>query len=288
MRSLLFVPANDSRKLAKSLSSGADALILDLEDAVPDSEKARARGLCSDFLQENSDRATMFVRVNGVETGMTSDDLAAVVKARPFGVMLPKSSSAKDVDMVNATLSALEARDGVPLGSIRVLPVVTESALGLLEIQSYARERCARLCGMLWGGEDLSADIGAISSRGIDGRYSGPYVLARSLTLLGATAARVDAIDAVYTDFRDLSGLRAESAEALWDGFSAKAAIHPDQVAVINEVFTPSDETIAHAKLVISAFEQSPGVGAVAIDGKMFDRPHLRSAHRILARVGGA
>jgi citrate lyase subunit beta / citryl-CoA lyase len=285
MRSLLFVPANDPRKLAKSLTSGADALILDLEDAVPDSDKVRARELCYEFTREHCDRIRIFVRVNGVETGLTPDDLAATVTARPYGVMLPKSRGAKDIVAVDAWLAAIEAEAGLPVGSTRVLPIVTESASALFEMHSYSRDVSPRLCGMLWGGEDLAADIGAKASRGIDGLYAGPYGLARSLTLLGATAARVDAVDAVFTDFRNTAGLRTEAEEAVREGFSAKAAIHPDQVAVINEVFTPSEEEVRYAKLVVSAFEQSPGAGAVAIDGKMLDRPHLRSAHRVLARA---
>jgi citrate lyase subunit beta / citryl-CoA lyase len=285
MRSLLFVPGNDARKLAKSLTSGADALILDLEDSVPDSDKVRARGLCSDFTREHCERLRVFVRVNSVETGLTLDDLAATITARPYGVMLPKSRSAKDVVVVDAWLAAIEAEAGIPVGSTRVLPIVTESASALFEMQSYSRDAGPRLCGMLWGGEDLAADIGAKASRSIDGRYAGPYALARSLTLLAATAAGVDAVDAVFTNFRDTAGLRAEAEESVREGFSAKAAIHPDQVAVINEVFTPTDEEIRYAKLVVSAFEQSPGAGAVAIDGKMLDRPHLRSANRVLSRA---
>lgn len=284
MRSLLFVPANDSRKLARSLTSGADALILDLEDAVPDSGKVHARGLCYEFMREHRDRVRMLVRVNALETGLTAEDLAVTVAARPYGVMLPKSRSAEDIVAVDASLTAIEAQAGIPEGSTKILPIVTESASALFEMQSYSRDGCPRLCGMLWGGEDLAADIGARASRDLRGRYSGPFALARSLTLLGATAARVDAVDAVFTDFRNEAGLRAEAGEAVRDGFSAKAAIHPDQVPVINEVFTPSDEDIRYAQLVVAAFEQSPDAGAVAIDGKMLDRPHLRSAHRVLAR----
>jgi citrate lyase subunit beta / citryl-CoA lyase len=287
MRSLLFVPANDSRKLAKSASSGADALILDLEDSVPDADKARARGLCYEFVQEHRDRIKIFIRVNGIETGLTSDDLMATAPAKPYGVMLPKSRSVADVVAVDALLAIAESEAGIPVGSTRILPIVTESAAALFEVRGYSGNSGTRLCGMLWGGEDLAADIGAKSSRGADGRYSGPYALARSLTLLGATAAQVDAVDAVFTDFRDLEGLRAEAVEAVREGFAAKAAIHPDQVPVINEVFTPTDEDIQFAKRVMAAFEQAPQAGAAAIDGKMIDRPHMRSAQRVLARAAG-
>ncbi len=286
MRSLLFVPGHDARKLAKGLDCGADALILDLEDAVPESEKSRARGVCAEFVQAHRARMPLFVRVNALSTGLTLDDLAAVVRAQPYGIMLPKCEGGRDVALVSAYLSALEAREGLQAGSLRILPIVTESASALLDMGSYAKEAGARLCGMMWGGEDLAADIGTIANRDAQSRYTAPFELARSLTLLGATAAQVAAVDAVYTNFRDAAGLRAEAAEALRDGFSAKAAIHPDQIGPINEAFTPSVEAIDWAKRVVDAFDQLPGAAAVAsIDGKMLDRPHYRSALRVLARA---
>ena len=284
MRSLLFVPAHDARKLAKGLDCGADALILDLEDAVPEPEKPRARAMCAEFVSSNRLRLPLFVRINGLETGLALDDLAAVVRAQPYGVMLPKCSGGRDVASVGSWLSALEARDGLPVGSVRVLPIVTETAAAVLDIRGYASEAGPRLCGMLWGGEDLAADIGAMANRDAQGRYCEPYRLARSLTLLGATAAQVDAVDAVYTNFRDPEGLKAEVADAVRDGFSAKAAIHPDQVGLINEGFTPSPSDVDWAKRVIAAFDAMPTAGAVSIDGRMLDRPHYRSAKRLLAR----
>jgi citrate lyase subunit beta/citryl-CoA lyase len=285
MRSLLFVPGHDARKLAKGLDCGADALILDLEDAVPEPEKSRARGVCAEFVQAHRERLRLFVRVNALSTGLALDDLAAVVRARPYGIMLPKCESGKDVALVSAYLSALEAREGLQAGSVRLLPIVTESASALLDMGSYAKEAGARLCGMMWGGEDLAADIGTIANRDARSRYTAPFELARSLTLLGATAAQVPAVDAVYTNFRDTEGLQAEAAEALRDGFSAKAAIHPDQVGPINAAFTPSAEAIAWAKRVIDAFDLVPGTAVASIDGKMLDRPHYRSAQRVLART---
>ena len=284
MRSLLFVPGHDARKLSKGLDCGADVLILDLEDSVPDTDKPRAREVCAGFVREHRERLPLFVRVNALSTGLMLDDLAAVVRARPFGVMLPKCGSARDVARVDAFLSALETRDGVPVGSLRVLPIVTESAAALFEMGSYAREAGPRLCGMLWGGEDLATDIGASANR-IDGAYTPPFELARSLCLFGAAAAGVMAVDAVYTDFRDVDGLRAEARAALAAGFGAKAAIHPGQVQTINDVFTPSEEALRDAHAIVSAFARQPGAGAVNIDGRMFDRPHLTAAQRILARA---
>jgi citrate lyase subunit beta/citryl-CoA lyase len=284
MRSLLFVPGHDVRKLAKGLDCGADALILDLEDSVPDAEKARARGVCAEFVSEHRDRLPLFVRVNAFSTGLLQDDLAAVVHARPYGVMLPKCGSGRDVARVDAHLATLEARADVTVGSLRVLPIVTETAAALFEMGSYAREAGSRLCGMLWGGEDLATDIGASANRA-DGRYTPPFQLARSLCLFGAAAAGVAAIDAVYTDFRDVDGLRDEARAAVAAGFAAKAAIHPGQVQAINEVFTPSDDALRDASAIVAAFAQQPGAGAVNIGGRMFDRPHLTAAQRVIARA---
>src|SRR6478736_1441600 len=284
MRSLLFVPGHDARKLAKGLDCGADALIVDLEDSVPDAEKPRARGVAAEFVAANRDRLPLYVRVNALATGLLREDLAAVVRAKPYGIMLPKCASGGDVARVDAYLSELEARDGVSVGSLRILPIVTESAAALFEMPSYARDAGPRLAGMMWGGEDLATDIGASSNRA-GGLYTPPFELARSLCLFGAAAAGVTAVDAVSTDFRDVEGLRAEAQAAVVAGFGAKAAIHPGQVQTINEVFTPSDDALREASAILAAFAQQPGAGAVNIGGRMFDRPHLTAAQRVLARA---
>jgi citrate lyase subunit beta/citryl-CoA lyase len=285
LRSLLFVPGHDERKLVKGLGCGADALILDLEDAVPEAEKPRARQVSAEFLRAHSSAGVaLFVRVNALSTALALDDLAAVVGARPRGIMLPKCASMRDVDLLSAYLSALEARDGAPAGGIRILPIVTETAASMLGAASYAEKTNPRLCALTWGGEDLAADIGATTNRDADGRYLPTYELARTLTLLGATAAQTSAIDAVYTNFRDERGLRDEAARALRDGFAGKLAIHPDQIGPINQTFTPTPDDIAWAARVVAAFEAAPTQGAIQLDGKMLDRPHLRSAQRVLAR----
>jgi citrate lyase subunit beta/citryl-CoA lyase len=227
----------------------------------------------------------LFVRINAMSTDLAAADLAAVVGAQPYGIVLPKCASGQDVRVLDATMLAIEARDGVDPGSLRILPIVTESAASLFGMGSYANEAGARLCGMFWGGEDLAADIGARANRTPDGRYTAPYQLARALTLMGATAARVPAIDAVYTNFRDREGLKAEAMNALRDGFTAKVAIHPDQIGPINDIFTPSSADLDAARQIIAAFDASPGTGAIAIDGKMFDRPHYRSAQRLLGQA---
>lgn len=285
MRSLLFVPAHDARKLAKGLGCGADALIVDLEDAVPAAEKGRARGMCAEFVGANRAELPIFVRINALSTGLALDDLQAVVHARPHGIVLPKCESGRDVAALAGQLTRIEASNGVAAGSLRILSIVTESAASLFGLHSYSTPTDPRLCAMMWGGEDLAADIGAAANRDADGRYTGPYELARSLTLLGATAAHVAAVDAVYTNFRDTEGLKAEAVQAVRDGFSAKAAIHPDQIGTIHEVFTPSSADVAWAQTVIEAFDAAPQSGAIAIDGKMLDRPHYRSAQRVLARA---
>lgn len=285
MRSLLFVPAHDARKLAKGLDSGADGVIIDLEDAVPDAEKARARAMCAEFVAAYANRMPLFVRINALSTGLAMADIEAVVPARPYGLMLPKCGGGADVAALGADVAEIEGRSNIEIGALRILPIVTETAASLFEMPSYAKTAGSRLCGLFWGGEDLAADIGAAANRDADARYTQPYQMARALTLLGATAAQVPAIDAVYTNFRDSAGLKAEATEALRDGFSAKVAIHPDQIAVINQVFTPSAAELERARAVIAAFDAAPGAGAIAIEGRMLDRPHYRSAQRVLSRA---
>jgi citrate lyase subunit beta / citryl-CoA lyase len=283
MRSLLFVPGDDERKMAKGFASCADALILDLEDAVAPARKGAAREICAKALQSADTTKKLFVRVNALDTGQTLADLAAIVRGRPYGIVLPKCRGGDDTRLVGHYLSALEAREGIESGATRILPIATENGASMFGLGTYAG--AGRLCGIFWGGEDLAADLGAIANRDTHGRYAAPYELARSLTLFAAAAAQVDAIDAVYTNFRDLEGLKAEAVDALRDGFSAKAAIHPDQVEPINAAFTPSAADVAWAKRVIAAFDESPGAGVASLDGRMLDRPHYRSAQRVLSRA---
>lgn len=288
MRSLLFVPGDDERKVAKGLASAADALILDLEDAVAPARKSAAREICAKAIASSKSAKRLFVRVNALDTGQTLSDLAAIVPAGPYGVVLPKCRGGDDVRAVGRYLAKLEAKDGIPQGQTRILPIATENGASMFGLGTYADPPLPRLCGLMWGGEDLAADIGAIRNRGADGLYTAPFQLARSLCLFGAAAASVIAIDAVFTDFRDVDGVRKEAEEGLRDGFSAKAAIHPDQAAPINAAFTPSAADIEWAKRVVAAFDASTGTGVASIDGKMLDRPHYRSAKRVLERAAGA
>jgi citrate lyase subunit beta/citryl-CoA lyase len=287
MRSLLFVPADSERKLAKGAESGADALILDLEDSVAADLKAGARQTALAYLKEHSPRAKrprLVVRVNALDTGLTDADLDAVVAGAPDAILLPKAEGGPAVIHLDAKLTAREAIHGVPEGTIKIVALATETAASLFLCGTY-RDASPRLTAITWGAEDLSAELGAETNRDAAGRFTSPYLLARNLSLAAASAARVQAIDTVYADFRNMAGLREEAIEARRDGFTAKMAIHPAQVAIINEVFTPAPDEIAKAKVVVAAFAANPSAGVVAIDGVMYDRPHLIRAERLLART---
>jgi citrate lyase subunit beta/citryl-CoA lyase len=246
-------------------------------------KRAAARELCLATLEGGGGKK-LFVRINALSTEDALLDLAAVVRGRPYGIMLPKCGSARDMRVLDRYLSALETRDGIAQGTTKVLPIVTETGASLFGTGTY-REGTPRLVGLLWGGEDLAADIGARTNRDAEGRYAPTFEFARTLCLLAAGAARAPAVDAVYTDFRNPDGLRRESETAARDGFTAKAAIHPDQVEVINKVFTPNADEIAHARRVVELFEGGEATSVVALDGKMLDRPHLTMAKRLLSRA---
>ncbi|HEV2605332.1 MAG TPA: CoA ester lyase [Microvirga sp.] len=287
MRSLLFVPGDSARKLEKGLGSGADALIIDLEDSVALSAKEEARRITAGFLKETAgqaDRPRLFVRVNGLTTGLTDADLDGVMAGGPDGIVLPKTIGGTDVSHLGAKLAVREAEFDLEDGRTRIVAIATENARGVFALGTFGGAS-HRLQAITWGGEDLSADIGAEANRDERGHYTDPYRLARAMTLLGAAAAEVDAVDSVYTNFRDMEGLAAECREARRNGFVAKMAIHPAQVPVINETFTPSEDALAKARAVVAAFEQNPGAGVVGIEGEMLDRPHLKRAERVLARL---
>jgi citrate lyase subunit beta/citryl-CoA lyase len=224
------------------------------------------------------------VRVNGIATGLTDADLDVIVGGRPDGILLPKADGGAAVIHVDAKLAAREAMAGIPDGHIKVVAMGIETAAGLFLAGTF-RQSSARLVGLTWGAEDLSAEIGAEANRDAEGRYTELYLLARSLCLAGAAAAQVQAIDTVYIDFRDTGGLRRDTEDGRRDGFTGKMAIHPGQVAIINEVFTPTAEAIKRAEAVIAAFADNPGAGTVGIGGVMYDRPHLERARQLLARA---
>jgi citrate lyase subunit beta/citryl-CoA lyase len=289
MRSFLFIPGDSPKKLDKGMTSGADALLLDLEDSISPLRKAEARGIAAAFLQEAraaKGRPRLYVRINGLQTGLADDDLDAVVAGQPDGIMLPKAEGGASVIHCDAKLSAREAVHGLPDGALEILAIATETAASLFLAGSYAGAS-KRLKALTWGAEDLSAELGAEANRDAHGQFLAPYQLARSLCLAGAAAAGVPALDTVYVDFRNEAGLKRECEEARRDGFTGKMAIHPAQVAVINAVFTPTADAIARAEAVVAAFAENPGAGTIGIGGVMYDRPHLERARQLLTRAKG-
>jgi citrate lyase subunit beta / citryl-CoA lyase len=286
MRSLLFVPANGGSKLDKAVASGADAVIVDLEDSVAPERKDSARVAALDFLKRagaTKQRPRLLVRINGLDTGMTDADLDAIVPGKPDAIVFPKAEGGASVVHLDAKLTAREAIAGVPEGQIKILAQGVESAAGLFAAGTF-RGASTRLIGLTWGPEDLSAEFGAEANRDIQGELTEPYRLARSICLYAAAAAKLPAIETVYVDFRNSEGLRRDTEAARRDGFTGRLAIHPAQVPVINEVFTPSAAQIERAKAVVAAFAAQPGAGTVGINGKMYDRPHLARAQALLAR----
>jgi len=287
MRSLLFVPADSARKLEKALTSGADAAIVDLEDAVAQDQKAAARKSAAAFLKEMASvksRPRLFVRVNGLASGLTDADLDAVMPSKPDAVVLPKAEGGASIIHLDAKLTAREAMFGLQDGSTGIFAFAIESAKAMFLAGSYAGAS-RRLIGLTWGSEDLTFEFGAESSRGADGSFLDPYRLARTLCLTASAAARVPAIDTVFADFRNAEGLRREAEDAARLGFAGKMAIHPAQIPIINEVFTPTEKQLAWARAVAAAFAAAPDKGAVTVDGVMYDRPHLLHAKQLLARI---
>jgi citrate lyase subunit beta/citryl-CoA lyase len=290
MRSFLFVPADGGKKLDKAMASGADAVIIDLEDSIAPEAKGAARKSAADFLRDvvkSAARPHLLVRVNGIATGLIDEDLDAVVGAAPDAIMLPKAEGGASIIHVDAKLTACEAIAGLPDGAIKILAIATETAAALFLAGTYAGAS-SRLEGLTWGAEDLSAELGAEANRNAEGRFLDAYRLARALCLAGASAAQVPAFDTVTPDFRNSDLLRREAEEARRDGFQGKIAIHPAQVPIINEVFTPAPDAVARARAIVAAFDANPGKGAVAIEGVMYDRPHLARASRLLAQAKAA
>lgn len=286
-RSFLFIPGDSDRKLDKADGAGADALILDLEDAVAPANKPLARDKVAAFLKARpaAERtAQLWVRINPLDTPLALDDLAAIVSGAPDGIMLPKADGPDDVRRLSHHLDALEAAYGLTRGAIGILPVATETAIAPFRLGDYAQAGLTRLAGLTWGAEDLATAVGASTNQAPDGQWALTYRLVRSLTLLAARAAGVAAIETLYVDFKDEAGLLASSREARAEGFTGRIAIHPAQVAAINAAFTPSDEEVAFARRVIDAFAQAGDAGTVALDGRMLDIPHLKQARQLLAQ----
>lgn len=282
LRSMLFVPGDSERKMEKSAASPADALIFDLEDSVAAERTEIARRMTCAHLKNRPDRQRqLWVRINPLSTAKALPDLAAIMPGAPDGIVLPKIETGADITQLCHYLSALEAREGIEPWSTKILAVATETPRTFFTMDSY-RGSSPRLSGLTWGAEDLSAALGASTNKGADGKLEFTYQMARSLCLAAAVSAGAQPLDAVYQDFRDSAGLAAESRLARRAGFTGKIAIHPDQVAVINQAFTPDQGEIDFANRVVAAFAANPGKGTIGLDGLMLDLPHLKQARRVL------
>ena len=289
-RSFLFVPGDSDRKMAKAGSTAAQALVLDLEDSVAAEKLDEARQLVLEYLRTHPDRTKqqVWVRINPIDTDKALGDLAAIVAGAPDGVLLPKCQSGDDITKLDHYLTALERREGVASGSIRIIAVATETAAAMFGLGSY-RSASPRLYGLTWGAEDLATSVGALTNKGDDNKaYGFTFQLAKSLCLLGAKAAGVHPIDTIQANFRDAEALAAEVRRSKLDGFTAKFAIHPDQLGPIHAGFMPDEKEIDHARAVVAAFNTSAGVGAAQLNGMMLDKPHLTQALQILEAAGVA
>ena len=288
MRSLLFVPGDSEKKLAKSEGVPADVLILDLEDSVAPENKLSARGLVREFLASRSaeSRQQVWVRINPIDQAEAGADLSAVIPAGPDGILVPKTRSPDDLELLGRRIGTYEAEHEIKIGSTRILPVATETPQSIFSLGEY-RKCGKRLAGLTWGAEDLSAAVGATTNRDENGNWTSPYQLVRTLCLFAAHAAGVEAIDTLFADFRNMEGLEKSCAEARRDGFSGKLAIHPAQVEVINRAFTPSTKETDRARRIVALFEANPGAGTLALDGVMLDLPHLVQAKKILSLTEG-
>lgn len=282
-RSWMFVPGDSDKKLGKAQGLGADALLLDLEDSVTEGNKAGARARVCEYLASHRGNSAceLWVRVNALDTPHTLSDLVAIMPGAPSGIFLPKPSHGDEVGVLDNYLSALEQQNGLEAGSTRIISLA-ESAQGALNLGSFVGAS-SRLSAIAWGAEDMATDLGATTNVDEEGKHFLVHRLGRANTLTVAAAGGYQPVDGVYLDYRDEEGLRRESVHARKEGFTGKMAIHPAQVAVINECFTPGEEELAHARRVIQAFEESNGAGTVGLDGKMLDIPHLKQARRLLA-----
>ena len=285
LRSLLFVPGDSEPKFAKASGIGADALILDLEDAVAPPRKALAREMVKNLLGNPARDWAFLVRINPLGSGLALGDLAAIVRPGLDGILIPKVNGMQDIELISNYVDALEVAIGVTPGHVKLLVVATETPAAMIGFAGYATPN-RRLVAMTWGAEDLGAALGALSNKEADGSWTFPYQVARAQCLFAAGAASVAALDTLYGDFRDEKGLAESCRVARRDGFVGRIAIHPAQVATINECFTPSEADLAHARRVVAAFAAQPDAGTLGIGGKMYDMPHLIAAKRALASAG--
>ena len=289
MRSWLFVPGDSEKKLSKVAGCGADVVIVDLEDAVAPQAKETARSMAHDWLaaqRRAGGAGQRWVRINALDTHLWRDDLLAAMPGRPDGIMVPKAAGPAQLQALAAELHDLEQRNGIAPGHTRLLPLVSETPAAALGIPAYLDTPVPRLAGLTWGAEDLSSAIGASRKRDAEGRWTDAFRMVRAQVLLAAHACQLLPIDTLYADFRDLAGLERVARESHADGFAGMLAIHPDQVAVINAAFLPSEAEIAEARRVVAAFAAAPAAGSLQMEGRMLDQPHLEQARRLLASLG--
>jgi citrate lyase subunit beta/citryl-CoA lyase len=279
LRSLLFVPADSEKKLAKARGSAADALILDLEDSVAAGNRGRARAMVREFLKERHAQS-IWVRVNALDTADFRADIEAIVPAAPAGLVIPKPGGPHVLNVIDAHLITLETEAGLPMGGTKLLPVATETPVSVLSLADY-RSPPPRLAALTWGAEDLAAALGAAGNRDEQGEFLLTFKIVRTLCLIAAKAAGVDAIETLHANFRDTAGLERAARAAQREGFTGMLAIHPDQVETINAAFTPSQADVEHARKVVAAFQS--GAGVASLDGRMLDQPHLKQAKHVLA-----
>lgn len=276
LRSLLFVPGDRGDRFEKAVSVGADALILDLEDAVDASRKSVARSTVAEFLSRTPRTIPLFVRVNALDSGLIDADLAAIVPRRPDGIVLPKADGEQSLLELDSRLFMMGDT------AIAILPIAAETAASIFTLGRYGGVT-PRLCGLTWGAEDCAAAVGTTSARDAEGRFRAPLEIARTLVLFGARTACVQAIDTVYAAHKDLEGLQDYAARSRADGFTGMMAIHPAQVGAINAAFTADSDDLDYARRVVALFDQNKGRGALVLDGKMVDAVHLKHAVRVVA-----
>ncbi len=284
LRSLLFVPGDSARKFEKARGTGADALILDLEDSVALAAKDDSRAHVASLIDPSARDWALFVRPNPADTGLLDADLEAVVRPGLDALLIPKAEGADDIAAIGLKLDALEAARGMVPGSVKIAVVATETPRAVFGLASYTPPH-PRLIALTWGAEDLAAAVGSTANRDETGQFTEPYRIVRSLCLFAAASAGVAPLDTLHADFRDSVGLEADCRAGRRDGFVGRLAIHPDQVAVINAAFTPNEAEIDHARRIVEAFAANPGAGTLGLDGKMIDLPHLKAAQRLLAGV---
>lgn len=287
-RSWLFVPGDSEKKLGKAMSTGAHAVIIDLEDAVALSAKPQARGMARDWLSVHRHQViesrpmARWVRINAFDTGLWRDDLAIVMAGAPDGVMLPKCEGPEQIRQLSAEIYELEQHNRIAVGTTRILPLVSETARSALTITAYLDEAMPRLAGLTWGAEDLSAVLGASRKRDASGAWTDAFRFIRAQCLLTAHAKSVWAIDTLHDDFKDEDGTRRAAESARADGFTGMLAIHPAQVPIINAAFAPTEAELAEAQAIVALFASNPGAGTLQYNGRMIDQPHVKMARQLL------